>query len=175
MSDLRYPIGRFAADPGVTEEKRRRWIGEIADTPERLRAAVDRLSAEQLDTPYRPGGWTVRQVVHHLPDSHLNAYVRVKLALTEAAPTVKPYDETAWAELADGRTAPVEISLALIESLHRRWILVLRALSPGDFARTFRHPDWGTVNLDWVLQQYAWHGRHHVAHITSLRERMGWR
>lgn len=175
MSDLRYPIGRFAADPDVTEEKRQRWIGEIANAPDRLRAAVDRLSAEQLDTPYRPGGWTVRQVVHHLPDSHLNAYVRMKLALTEAEPTVKTYDEAAWAELADGRTAPVEISIALLDSLHRRWVLLLRSLSPLDFARTFRHPEWGTVTLDWYLQQYAWHGRHHAAHVTSLRERMGWK
>lgn len=175
MSDLRYPIGRFAADPDVTEEKRRRWIGEIADAPDRLRAAVDRLSAEQLDTPYRPGGWTVRQVVHHLPDSHLDAYLRFKLALTEAEPTVKTYDEAAWAELADGQTAPVEVSLALLESLHRRWVLVLRSLSPLDFARTFRHPEGRTVTLNCHLHQYAWHGRHHVAHITSLRERMGWR
>ena len=175
MEDLRYPVGQFAADADVTEEKRRRWIGEIANTPDTLRAAVHGLSAEQLDTPYRPGGWTVRQVVHHLPDSHLNAYVRFKLALTEAEPTVKTYDEAAWAELSDGRTAPVEISLALLESLHRRWVLVLRSLFPGDYSRTFRHPEWGTVTLDWYLQQYAWHGRHHVAHITSLRERMGWR
>jgi len=174
MEDLRYPIGKFRAEADVTDAKRRRCIEEIAGAPDRLRAAVDRLSAEQLDTPYRPGGWTVRQVAHHLPDSHLNAYVRFKLALTEAEPTVKTYDEAAWAELADGRTAPVELSLTLLESLHRRWVLVLRSLSPLDFARTFRHPEWGTVTLDWYLQQYAWHGRHHVAHITSLRERKGW-
>lgn len=175
MEDLRYPIGKFGVDPEVTDAKRRRWIEEIAGTPAALRAAVAGLSEAQLDTPYRPGGWTVRQVAHHLPDSHLNAYVRFKLALTEAEPTVKTYDEAAWAELADGRTAPVELSLALLESLHRRWVLVLRSLFPGDFARTFRHPEWGTVSLDWYLQQYAWHGRHHVAHITSLRGRMGWR
>lgn len=175
MENLRYPIGKFRAEADVTDAKRRRCIEEIAGTPDSLRAAVDRLSAEQLDTPYRPGGWTVRQVAHHLPDSHLNAYVRFKLALTEAEPTVKTYDEAAWAELADARTAPVELSLTLLESLHRRWVLVLRSLSPLEFARTFRHPEWGTVTLDWYLQQYAWHGRHHVAHITSLRERMGWR
>ena len=175
MEDLRYPIGKFTADPEVTDAKRRQWIEEIAATPAALRAAVAGLSDTRLDTPYRPGGWTVRQVAHHLPDSHLNAYVRFKLALTEAEPTVKTYDEAAWAELADGRTAPVELSLALLDSLHRRWVLVLRSLSPGDFARTFRHPEWGTVTLDWYLQQYAWHGRHHVAHVASLRERMGWR
>jgi len=175
MEDLRYPIGKFRADSEVTDAKRRQWIEEIAATPAALRAAVAGLSDTRLDTPYRPGGWTVRQVAHHLPDSHLNAYVRFKLALTEAEPTVKTYDEAAWAELADGRTAPVELSLALLDSLHRRWVLVLRSLSPGDFARTFRHPEWGTVTLDWYLQQYAWHGRHHVAHVASLRERMGWR
>jgi len=175
MEVLRYPIGKFRADSEVTDAKRRQWIEEIAATPAALRAAVAGLSDTRLDTPYRPGGWTVRQVAHHLPDSHLNAYVRFKLALTEAEPTVKTYDEAAWAELADGRTAPVELSLALLDSLHRRWVLVLRSLSPGDFARTFRHPEWGTVTLDWYLQQYAWHGRHHVAHVASLRERMGWR
>ncbi len=175
MSDLRYPIGRFAADADVTEEKRRRWIGEIANTPDTLRAAVHGLSAEQLDTPYRPGGWTVRQVVHHLPDSHLNAYVRFKLALTEREPTVKTYDEAAWAELADGRAAPVEVSLTLLESLHHRWILLLRSLTPADIARALSHPELGRVALETYLQMYAWHGRHHVAHITSLRERMGWR
>ena len=174
MEDLRYPIGRFAAELDVTEEKRRRWIEEIASTPDRLRTAVSGLSAEQLDTPYRPGGWTVRQVVHHLPDSHLNAYVRFKLALTEHEPTIKPYDEAAWAELADGRAAPVEISLTLLGSLHHRWILLLRSLTPADFARAFRHPELGTVTLDTYLQMYAWHGGHHVAHIRSLRERMGW-
>lgn len=175
MEDLRYPIGKFRADPEVTDAKRRRWIEEIAGAPVALRAAVTGLSEAQLDTPYRPGGWTVRQVAHHVPDSHLNAYVRFKLALTETEPTIKTYDEAAWAELADGRTAPVELSLALLDSLHRRWVLVLRSLPPGDFARAFRHPEWGTVTLDWVLQQYAWHGRHHVAHITSLRKRMNWR
>ncbi|MGH7380061.1 MAG: YfiT family bacillithiol transferase [Candidatus Methylomirabilales bacterium] len=175
MEDLRYPIGPFAGEADVTEEKRRRWTEELASTPDRLRAAVNGLSAEQLDTPYRPGGWTVRQVVHHLPDSHLNAYVRFKLGLTEREPTIKPYDEAAWAELADGRAAPVEVSLTLLESLHHRWILLLRSLTPADFARAFRHPELGRVTLDTYLQMYAWHGRHHVAHITSLRERMGWR
>jgi len=174
VEDLRYPIGRFAADAGVTAEKRRGWIGEIAGAPDALRAAVAGLSPGQLDTPYRPGGWTVRQVAHHLPDSHLNTYTRLKLALTEEEPAVKTYDEAAWAELADARTAPAEISLALLESLHRRWVLLLRSLGPADFARAFRHPELGRVTLDTLVQHYAWHGRHHVAHITSLRTRMGW-
>jgi hypothetical protein len=175
MEDLRYPIGKFTADPEVTDAKRPRWIEEIAATPASLRAAVAGLSDARLDTPYRPGGWTVRQVVHHLPDSHLNAYVRFKLALTEAEPTVKTYEEAAWAELSDGRSGPVELSLGLLETLHGRWVLLLRAMSPTDFGRTLRHPELGRVNLDTYLQMYAWHGRHHVAHITSLRERMGWR
>jgi len=175
MEDLRYPIGKFTADPEVTDAKRPRWIEEIAATPASLRAAVAGLSDARLDTPYRPGGWTVRQVVHHLPDSHLNAYVRFKLALTEAEPTVKTYEEAAWAELSDGRSGPVELSLGLLGTLHGRWVLLLRAMSPTDFGRTLRHPELGRVNLDTYLQMYAWHGRHHVAHITSLRERMGWR
>jgi hypothetical protein len=175
MENLRYPIGKFRTEPEVTDTKRRRWIEEIAATPAQLRAAVHGLSVEQCDTPYRPGGWTVRQVVHHLPDSHLNAYVRFKLTLTEAEPPVKTYDEAAWAELSDGRTAPVEISLALLESLHHRWVLLLRSLTPADFARALRHPELGRVTLDTYLQMYAWHGRHHVAHITSLRQRLGWR
>jgi len=131
------------------------------------------LSEPQLDTPYRPGGWTVRQVVHHVPDSHINSYVRFRLALTENEPTVKPYDESRWAELADSRTAHIETSLALLESLHERWVLLLRSLSPADFRRQFRHPELGAVSLEKNLALYAWHGRHHVAHITSLRERMG--
>jgi hypothetical protein len=139
-----------------------------------LRGAAAGLDNQRLDTPYRPGGWTVRQVVHHLPDSHLNSYVRFRLALTEDEPIIKPYDESRWAELTDARTAPVEISLAFIESLHRRWMLLLRSLAPADLARQFRHPELGVVSLDRNLALYAWHGRHHVAHITSLRERMGW-
>jgi len=132
------------------------------------------LSTEQLDTPYRPGGWTVRQVVHHLPDSHLNSYIRFRLALTEKEPTIKPYDQERWAELDDAKTAPIEPSLALLEALHQRWIMLLRSLIPADFARTFNHPEMGIVTLDATLRLYEWHGRHHTAHITSLRERMGW-
>jgi uncharacterized damage-inducible protein DinB len=172
--DLQYPIGRFEWRGENSEQERRRYLDEIERTPSDLRAAVAGLSDKQLDTPYRPGGWTVRQVVHHLPDSHLNSYLRFRLALTEEEPTIKPYQENRWAELADARTAPVETSVALLESLHGRWILLLRGLGPQDFARQFRHPERGMVSLDWNLAHYAWHGRHHVAHITSLRERMGW-
>jgi DinB superfamily len=172
--DLRYPIGPFEWRGENSAEDRRRYLDEIEEAPARLRSAVAGLDNQQLDTPYRPGGWNVRQVVHHLPDSHLNSYVRFRLALTEDEPTIKPYDESRWAELTDARTAPVEISLAFIESLHRRWMVLLRSLTPADFARQFRHPELGVVSLDRNLALYAWHGRHHVAHITSLRERMGW-
>ena len=172
--DLRYPIGLFKFEGSVTEDQRERFIDQIEGTPAKLRAAVEGLSPEQLDTPYRPGGWTVRQLVHHLPDSHLNSYTRFKLALTEDEPTIKPYYEDRWAELDDARNAPIEISLALLGSLHQRWVLLLRSLAPQDFARTFRHPELGVVSLDKNVSLYAWHGRHHVAHITSLRERMEW-
>jgi hypothetical protein len=172
--DHRYPIGRFEWDGGGSGARIVGWIGEIAAAPEQLRAAVDGLSAGQLDTPYRPGGWTARQVVHHLPDSHLNSYVRFRLALTEPEPAIRPYDEARWAELVDACTAPVEVSLALLESLHGRWILLLRSLEPADWQRTFRHPEIGLVTLERTAALYAWHGRHHVAQITSLRRRMGW-
>ncbi len=174
MTDLRYPIGPFRFQGNMTAQDRREAIDALAEAPARLRAAVAGLSPQQLDTPYRPGGWTVRQVVHHLADSHMNSYVRFRLALTEEEPTLKPYDERRWAELSDARTAPIEISLALLESLHRRWVMLLRSLAPADFARRFRHPEHGLMTLEKNLALYAWHGRHHVAHITSLRERMGW-
>jgi len=173
MSDLRYPIGKFTFDGAPTEQARNKFIDDIELAPSRLRAAVQGLSQEQLDTPYRPGGWTVRQVVHHVPDSHLNAYVRFKLALTEDEPTIKPYHEDRWAELQESRTAPIEISLALLESLHQRWVLVLRSIRPEDWKRAFRHPELGVVSLEKNVALYAWHGQHHVAHITSFRERMG--
>jgi len=173
--DLQYPIGRFEWRGPNSEGDRKRYVDEIELAPARLRAAVAGLAAEQLDTPYRPGGWTVRQVVHHVPDSHMNSYVRFRLALTEQEPTIKPYDEGHWAELNDARTAPVEISLGLLEALHARWVLLLRSLASGDFVREFRHPELGTVSLDKNLALYAWHGRHHVAHITALRERMEWK
>lgn len=175
MNDLRYPIGPFRFGGDADQNLREKWIGEIAATPGHLRAAVTGLTPLQLDTPYRDKGWTVRQVVHHLPDSHLNAYTRMKLALTEDEPTIKPYEEARWAELPDGRTAPTEVSLTLLGCLHRRWVLLLRELAPADFGRRFRHPEHGrSIGLDEVLAMYAWHGRHHVAQITSLRSRMGW-
>jgi len=139
-----------------------------------MRAAVAGLTPERFDTPYRPGGWSVRQVVHHVPDSHMNAYVRFKLALTEDEPTIKPYEEAAWAELADSASTPVDVSLTLLETLHDRWVRLLRSMTEADFARKFRHPQLGVVPLDKNLALYAWHGKHHVAHITSLRQRMGW-
>jgi uncharacterized damage-inducible protein DinB len=139
-----------------------------------LRSAVAGLTPQQLDTPYRPNGWTVRQVVHHVPDSHLNSYVRFKLALTEDAPMITPYDQTLWAMLADA-AAPVEASLALLEALHQRWARLLESMSEAEFARSFRHPELGLVRLDQSLASYVWHGKHHVAHITALRERMGWK
>jgi uncharacterized damage-inducible protein DinB len=175
MTDLRYPIGRAEMEKELTPEQRGELIDRIEETPVRLRDAVAGLSAEQLDTPYRPGGWTVRQLVHHVPDSHLNAYTRFKLALTEDEPAIKTYEEGRWAELPDSRSVPVEVSLALLESLHRRWVALLRALPAADFHKSLRHPEWGVINLDQLLGLYAWHGQHHVAHVTSLRERMGWR
>jgi uncharacterized damage-inducible protein DinB len=174
MTDLRYPIGKAEMEPELTPERRRELIGQLEAMPDRLREAVAGLNAEQLDTPYRPGGWTVRQVIHHVPDSHLNAYIRCKWALTEDRPTIKTYEEARWAELPDSRSAPIEVSLALLENLHRRWVALLRALPAADFARTIQHPEWGLVNLDQLLGLYAWHGRHHVAHVAALRERMGW-
>jgi uncharacterized damage-inducible protein DinB len=173
--DLRFPIGEYEAVDTITDDQRRAFLAALAETPARLRDAVAGLSAEQLDTPYRPGGWTVRQVVHHLPDSHMNSYMRSKLALTEQEPTIKTYEEALWAELADAKTAPVEPSLALLENLHTRWVLLLRSLTPAEIARKFRHPERGTMTLDENLALYAWHGRHHVAHITALRKRNWWR
>ena len=173
MTDLRYPIGKFTYGTYV-EEQKPQYLNEIEQTPVWLRAAVKGLSDAQLDTPYRPGGWTVRQVVHHVPDSHLNCYLRFKLALTEDEPTIKSYAEDRWAELDDSRATPIEVSLTLLESLHDRWVRLMRSLSPQDWKRTFLHPERGVMSLDKTVAMYAWHGRHHVAHITSLRERRGW-
>jgi hypothetical protein len=175
MANLRYPIGAFKRPEHTTEAQRIDFIAAIAEAPSALDAAVAGLTPEQIDTPYRPGGWTVRQVVHHLPDSHMNSYVRFRLALTENEPTIKAYDEARWAELADAKSAPIEPSLRLIENLHLRWVLLLRSLSTADWSRTFRHPEIGLMRLDQNLALYAWHGRHHLAQITSLREREGWR
>lgn len=172
--DPRFPIGRFQALADPSTEQRAAWIDQIRRLPAELRAAVRGLDDEQLDVPYREGGWTVRQVVHHLPDSHLNAYVRFRLALTEEEPTIRPYDEGRWAELSDARRAPVELSLSLLDALHARWAMLLEAMEPGDFARALVHPESGRQTLDRVLQLYAWHGRHHLAHVTGVRERRGW-
>ncbi|HKF44931.1 MAG TPA: putative metal-dependent hydrolase [Thermoanaerobaculia bacterium] len=175
MSDLRYPIGEFTrpSEP-LTPAQREEFIAVIEAAPSRLREAVSGLTKAQLDTPYRPGGWTVRQVAHHIPDSHLNAYVRVKLALTEEEPPVKGYEEAEWAKLPDVAATPVEVSVELLDALHRRWVTLLRSLSDKEFTRTARHPEWGTITVDFLLADYAWHSRHHVAHITTLREREGW-
>ena len=170
MIDPRYPIGPFQSRTQLDAGERRDLIDDIAATPARLRAAVADLTDAQLDTPYRDGGWTVRQVVHHLPDSHMNAFVRFKLALTEREPTIKPYDETRWAELADVSGTPVEVSLALLEALHERWVVLLRSLTAADFQRTYFHPEQGrAMSLDYALAMYAWHGRHHTGHVLQAR------
>lgn len=174
MSDPRYPIGKFHFDGSPTEDQRAQLIATIEQVPAALRAAVADLSSQQLDTPYRDGGWTVRQVVHHIPDSHMNAYVRYKLALTEDEPTIKPYAEDRWAQLGDTQSTPIEASLVLLDSLHTRWGQLMRSLRPEDWKRTFRHPESGVVTLEKNLAIYAWHGRHHIAHVTELRKRMGW-
>lgn len=172
--DLRYPIGEFDLKTIVTAEHRQTLIDQIAEAPAKLRAAVSGLNEEQLATPYRPGGWTVRQVVHHVPDSHLNSYLRFKLAMTEEQPQIRTYHEERWAELSDAKNGPLEVSLNLLDWLHQRWVLFLRSLKEEDFKKSFHHPEWGVVSLDKAMAMYAWHGRHHVAHITSLKERNGW-
>ena len=174
IDDLRYPIGPFEPVNPATPELRAAAIADIATLPGQIRAAVAGLTDAQLDTPYRDGGWTVRQLVHHVADSHINGFVRVKLALTEAHPTIKPYDENLWAMLPDARL-PIGVSLSLLEAVHARWTVVYQAMSPADFGRTFFHPESGiTFTLDRHVQDYSWHGRHHVAHITELRRRRGW-
>ena len=172
--DLRYPIGEFKFEAPLADDERQALIEKIEQTPAHMRAAVAGLNDEQLDTPYRPEGWTVRQVVHHVPESHLNSYIRFKLAITEDEPVIKPYFEDRWAELDDARQAPTALSLDLLETLHRRWVWFLRSLKEKDWQRTFRHTELGVVNLDKTVALYAWHGQHHVAQITSLRERKGW-
>lgn len=174
MENLSFPIGKFTYSGPASEEQKSVFIDEIAQTPARLKTAVAGLSNTQLDTPYRPAGWTVRQVVHHVPDSHLNAYVRFKLALTEDNPTIKPYAEDRWADLSDTQSTPIEVSLTLLESLHDRWVRLLRSLTPEQWKRTFRHPELGEMTLEKTVAMYAWHGKHHVAHITELQKRMSW-
>src|SRR4051812_25582977 len=174
-TELRYPVGKFDFDAPITEADYPRLIALIAEAPGALRSVVAGLARDQLETPYRPSGWTVKQVVHYVPDSHLNAYTRFKLALTEDEPTIKPYNEAAWAELADSRRVPVEVSLELLDALHLRWVTILRSVDAADFRRGLMHPEQKKViTLERMLGLYAWHGRHHVAHITSLRQREGW-
>ena len=173
-TDLRYPIGAAKFESDLSEQRRNKLIDEIVATPSRMRAAVKGLSAEQLATPYRPGGWTVIQLAHHVPDSHMNAYIRFKLALTEDCPAIKTYAEDRWAELADSRNTPIETSLCILDCVHERWNHVLRAMTSEDFKRKLNHPDKGVIDLEAMLCLYAWHGNHHVAHITELRKRMGW-
>lgn len=174
MNDPRFPIGKFSFPSTITAAQRTAFIDEVEKTPAAMRSAIAGLSPQQLDTPYRDGGWTVRQVAHHVPDSHMNAYIRFKLALTEDEPTIKPYMEDRWANLQDTRSTPIDVSLALLESLHDRWVRLLRSLSESDWKRTFRHPELGVVPLEKNVGLYAWHGKHHVAHIIELRKRMGW-
>lgn len=174
IEQLRYPVGKFSYTQAYTSEERMRLIEEIAALPRHLRAVVDGLDQSALDTPYRPEGWTIRQLVHHVADSHMNGYIRLKLALTEENPTIKPYEEDRWARLEDTFKVPVIVSLDLLDAIHTRWVALWQSLGNSDYARTFIHPVSGLKPLDQHLGDYAWHGRHHLAHITQLRERMGW-
>lgn len=171
--DLRYPIGKFDSKIEVTPENRKEFVQTIADLPSKIREVVSDLSEEQLDTPYRPEGWTIRQLVHHVADSHLNSYCRFKLALTEDFPTIRPYYEDRWAELADSKL-PIEDSLKIIEGVHSRWTSMLNSMTETEFQRKLNHPDSGEWTLEKFLGLYDWHSKHHTAHITSLRERNGW-
>jgi hypothetical protein len=174
QTDPRYPIGKFDKNIIVTSEMRNEFINTIEELSAELRKEVEPLNDEQLNTSYREGGWTVKQVVHHLPDSHLNSYVRFKLALTENNPTIKTYEEHLWAELKDCFQTPVSVSLTLLESLHTRWAVLLRSLTDEEFNKTIQHPEWGNISLNTMLAMYAWHCKHHLAHITELKKRMGW-
>ena len=173
--DARYPIGKFQWENGLSDAGRKELIEQIAETPVKVRAAVKGFSEQQFDTPYREGGWTVRQVVHHLADSHMNAYIRFKLAMTEDEPTIKTYTQERWAETIDSQTAPAEVSLSLLDGVHHRLAMLLRAMSAADFTRKFNHPEHGKMTLERLLGLYVWHGRHHAAHITGLRERNAWK
>lgn len=172
--DPRYPVGRFIAPEKLSEADRRELIAQISALPGRLREALSGLTPAQIETPYRDGGWTVRQVVHHLADSHMNAFIRFKFALAETEPAIKAYDENVWAQLPDIPRADPEISVALLDALHQRWTVMLRAMTAADFGRTLVHSERGKLNLDYMLALYAWHSRHHTGHIASLREREGW-
>ena len=174
QSDPRYPIGKFDRNINVTKEMRSDFMNIIDTLPSQLRMEVENLSEQQLDTPYRFGGWTIRQVVHHIPDSHINSYVRFKLTLTENNPTIKTYEEHLWAELKDSLETPINISLTLLEALHSRWVILLRSLTDEQFKKTFQHPEWGNITLSKTLALYAWHSKHHLAHITELKKKMGW-
>ncbi len=174
MEALQYPVGKYEHDEAISSAALQNWIDEIAALPDDLARAVNGLNDEQLDTPYRPGGWTVRQVVHHIADSHINSVIRFKWALTEEKPEIKPYYEDRWAELNDYSLFPIEQELDFIRLLHTRWAALLRSLTKKQLQREFIHPESGVTRLDWNIGMYAWHGRHHVAHITSLRDRLGW-
>jgi len=175
MNDPRYPIGKFQAPVRYDASGRATSIDAVAAVPSALRAAMQGLTAAQLDTPYRDGGWTVRQLVHHVADSHINAFIRFKLALTESEPTITAYDENLWARLPDVQGTPVEVSLSLVDALHARWVVLLRAMQEAEFARAFKHPERGLMTLDHTLAMYSWHGQHHVAHITELKKQKGWK
>ncbi len=172
--NLRYPIGKYQAPANIDHAQRQLWISNIASLPSELAAAVAGLNDQQLDTPYRDGGWTVRQVIHHVADSHMNSTIRFRWALTEDEPLINAYEEQLWAELPDAKTLPVEVSLDLLSSLHARWTDLLRHMTEADFKRRLRHPVSGETSLDKMLGLYAWHGHHHTAHISTLRERMDW-
>jgi uncharacterized damage-inducible protein DinB len=172
--NLRYPLGRFRFEAETAAVNRQRCVEDLALLPQQLAAALEGLSDEQLDTPYRPEGWTVRQLVHHIADSHVNACIRFRWALTEDEPTIKAYDDKLWAELPDARTEPVEPSLQMLTGLHARWVALVKAMQPADFSRRLVHPENGPGDLERYTALYAWHGKHHVAHITALRQRMGW-
>jgi hypothetical protein len=172
--DLRFPIGKRTKPAAFTPEWRAKAIATITETPANLRRAVAGLTEAQIDTPYRPGGWTVRQTIHHVADSHMNAVIRVRLALTEVNPPIKPYDESAWAELSDAKSMPIDGSLAIVEAVHARWVHLLKSMKPEQFSRTMFHPEHGELTIDGLLSIYEWHGPHHTAHITELRKRSGW-
>jgi len=174
MNDPRYPIGKFNRVSSLTAAERATGIEQVAAAPAQFRRAITGLTPAQLETPYREGGWTVRQVAHHVPDSHMNAYLRFKFGITEDSPAIKAYEEKDWARTPEVAATPVDVSLALLDALHVRWVTLLRAMTPEQFARTIKHPEMGATSLDTMLAMYAWHGRHHTAHVTSLRERMGW-